>query len=89
MKFESIFYSSCSEDEFTCGNRICIDIKSRCDNINDCDDRSDEADCSRLKEDETYQKFIVPPPTDKQEKLEVKVSVTLSKIMDIRYAYEL
>ena len=87
MKFESIFSSSCSNEEFTCGNGICIDINSRCDNINDCDDRSDEADCSRLSEDATYQKFIVPPPYDNEEKLEVKVSVTLSKIMDIRYAY--
>ena len=60
-------------------------INSRCDNINDCSDRSDEADCSRLSEDATYQKFIVPPPNDGEEKLEVKVSITLSKIMDIRY----
>ena len=28
---------------------VCIDMMSRCDNINDCADKSDEADCSRVK----------------------------------------
>ena len=78
------FYSSCSKDEFTCSSGACIDINSRCDNVNDCEDRSDEADCSRLSEDKTYQKFIVPPPIEGEEKLEVKVNVTFLKIMDIR-----
>ena len=78
-------YSSCSKEEFTCGNGACIDIDSRCDNINDCVDRSDEAECSRLKEDPTYQKFIVPPPNEGEEKLEVKVSISHLKILDIRY----
>ena len=79
------FDSSCSKDEFTCGNGACIDIDSRCDNINDCVDRSDEAECSRIKKDPTYQKFIVPPPNEGEEKLEVKVSISLLKILDIRY----
>ena len=29
---------------------VCIDMMSRCDNINDCADKSDEADCSRVRE---------------------------------------
>ena len=29
---------------------VCIDMMSRCDNINDCVDKSDEADCSRVRE---------------------------------------
>ena len=29
---------------------VCIDMLSRCDNINDCADKSDEADCSRVRE---------------------------------------
>ena len=86
-RLKNAFCSSCSEVEFTCGNGACIDIDARCDNINDCDDRSDEADCTRLTDDETYQKFIVPPPNDGKDKLEVKVSVKLSKIMDIRYIH--
>ena len=28
---------------------VCIDMMSRCDNINDCADKSDEADCSRVR----------------------------------------
>ena len=76
--------SSCSQDQFTCGSGVCIDVDSRCDNINDCDDRSDEADCSRLSTDPTYQKFIVPPPSENVDKTEVRVSLVLSQIMDIR-----
>ena len=58
---------------------------SRCDNINDCEDRSDEADCSRVSIDPTYQRFIVPPPSGVTEdnKTEVHVSLTLNTIMDI------
>ena len=54
-------YSSCHESQFTCAGGVCIDLMARCDNINDCEDRSDEAGCSRVSIDPTYQKFIVPP----------------------------
>lgn len=76
--------SSCSEAEFTCSNGACIDINSRCDNVNDCKDRSDEADCSRKNVDPTYQQFIVPPPLKGTDKIEVGVNFTLLQIMDIR-----
>ena len=58
---------------------------ARCDNINDCEDRSDEADCSRVSLEPTYQKFIVPPSSQVTEdnKTEVTISVSLSTIMDI------
>ena len=59
-------------------------MDSRCDNINDCDDRSDEADCSRVYIDPTYQKFIVPPPVDGKMKTEVNLNLNLTQIMDIR-----
>lgn len=74
--------SSCNETQFTCSGGVCIDMASRCDNINDCSDRSDEADCSRVSIDPTYQKFIVPPPVGK-EKTEVKLSLTITQLMDI------
>ena len=52
--------SSCNVEQFTCSDGVCIDILARCDNINDCRDKSDEANCARIKMDPTYQKFIVP-----------------------------
>ena len=63
---------------------VCIDMSSRCDNINDCKDKSDEADCSRVSIDKTYQKFIVPPPVEDQNKTQVNVGLFLSQIMDIK-----
>ena len=66
---------------------VCIDIERRCDNINDCPDKSDEAGCSRVAMKNNYQKFIVPPPPVTQEAIEidVKIGMDLSQIMDIRY----
>ena len=81
----SLSLSSCDESQFTCSGGVCIDMASRCDNINDCDDKSDEADCSRVNIFPTYQKFIVPPPLENKAKTEVTVSLSLSQIMDIRY----
>ncbi|KAM4859286.1 low-density lipoprotein receptor-related protein 2 [Thomomys bottae] len=38
--------TSCSDDEFTCGNGLCIQQSFRCDRRNDCGDYSDEQGCS-------------------------------------------
>ena len=77
-------FSSCNGSEFTCSDGVCIDILSRCDNINDCRDKSDEANCARVKMNPTYQKFIVPPPHETNtETTEVKVGMHLETIMDI------
>ena len=60
-------------------------MNARCDNINDCSDKSDEADCSRVAIEDNYQKFIVPPPKQDKNSVEVKVSIDVSQLMDIRY----
>ena len=74
---------SCTEEQFTCTDGVCIDIASRCDNINDCYDKSDETNCKRVKTDKTYQKFIVPPPVGEEERTDVTVGMDLESIMDI------
>ena len=65
---KSSVFSSCSSEEFTCTDGVCIDLikrffvficiclllcsrrttLSRCDNLNDCRDKSDEANCKRV-----------------------------------------
>lgn len=35
----------CEHDKFTCGDKSCISIISRCDGVIDCHDRTDEQDC--------------------------------------------
>jgi len=36
----------CEEDEFKCGNGMCIDIDWKCDGDQDCVDAEDEIQCS-------------------------------------------
>lgn len=37
---------ACKGDMFRCMNGVCIEGKRQCDGINDCNDRSDEINCS-------------------------------------------
>ena len=52
--------SGCGEEEFTCSDGQCIDINSRCDQIVDCRDESDEEDCRLLVLKNGYKKNIIP-----------------------------
>ena len=40
------FFVGCEEDQFICGNGWCIAISKECDDIVDCEDGSDEINCS-------------------------------------------
>ena len=81
----SLTLSSCNGSEFTCSDGVCININRRCNNINDCRDKSDEGNCKRVKKKATYQKFIVPPPAagSGNDKINVKISVDIESIMEI------
>ena len=52
--------TGCAEDEFTCDDGQCIDINTRCDQINNCRDKSDEQGCKLLQLDNGYN-MEVPP----------------------------
>ena len=52
--------SGCSEDEFTCADGQCISINSRCDQIINCRDESDEQECKLLVLKNGYNKAIPP-----------------------------
>lgn len=54
--------SGCAEDEFTCKDGQCIDINTRCDQIVNCRDNSDESNCNLLLLNPGYN-FEVPPFT--------------------------
>ena len=68
-------------------------MSQRCNSINDCADKSDEAHCSRVAIDAGYQKSYVPLPLkqrvpsqslEEQNKADIYVSISISKLMDIR-----
>ena len=81
----SLTFSSCNVTEFACSDGVCIDINKRCDNINDCKDKSDEGNCKRVRMKGTYQKFIVPPPSvqNGNDRIDVKISMDIESIMEI------
>ncbi|XP_066268020.1 low-density lipoprotein receptor-related protein 6-like isoform X1 [Branchiostoma lanceolatum] len=45
---------TCGPNEFTCrtGEVVCIPLSWKCDGLSECSDRSDEADCTRCRDDQ-------------------------------------
>ena len=56
-----LIFSVCDfPGEFTCMSGACVDIYKRCDKVKDCDDGSDELECSLLKIPTYYDRFVAP-----------------------------
>lgn len=45
MTFSFSVFAACTASQFKCGNGQCIDSDGRCNNVEDCLDRSDELNC--------------------------------------------
>ena len=58
-------------------------MELRCDGKMDCSDGTDEDECNIIVPDLGYNKFIVPPPVNGKDVLEVKFSVVISDLLDI------
>ena len=70
--------------QFTCWNSDCISLNKRCDERKDCEDGSDESDCSFINfHNVQYRKEFVPRKETSVSKLEVKVGFDVIDIVDI------
>ena len=72
----SLSLTACKTHEYTCNDGLCLPLDKRCDGISNCKDSSDELQCSIVVKDNSYNKFLSPPP-DNSEKVVVNVSITV------------
>ena len=62
-------------EEFTCISGACVDIYKRCDKVQDCDDGSDELECSLLKIPTYYDKSVAPKDCKKSNEIHIQVKI--------------
>ena len=78
-----ISFKCSSEVQFTCDDGTCVDIKKRCNFIQDCPDNSDEGFCEPLTLDKkTYQR-IRPPITSKSKETNIHVKVDIRAVTQV------
>ena len=77
--------STCSQTEFTCNDGSCLDMKYRCNGRQECEDGSDEVDCTILLPNIGYDKMIIPVG-NYDHKFVLKISIV---IRDVTYVDEI
>ena len=79
--------TGCKEGEFTCNDGQCIKMEERCNQVPDCEDKSDERGCRLIVLEGDYNKNI--PPIGKNTSqgglipATVSISITLMKVVEI------
>ena len=74
----TILFSNCEEHEFTCEDGYCLSMDFRCNGVINCpSDNTDEANCSIVVMDNTYQKDYAPVKFVKNDMLKVNVSTSI------------
>ena len=76
--------SSCSTDQYTCDDGLCVDLAFRCDGKPDCKDKSDELECRLVEMDKSYYKLLAPPPVGETNKLIIQINLDILSIGDIK-----
>ena len=79
--------TGCTDGEFTCDDGLCIAMEERCNQVPDCEDKSDERGCRLIVLEGDYNKNI--PPIGKNTSqgglipATVSISITLMKVVEI------
>ena len=48
-QMQIIIIKGCTAAQFTCSNGQCVPLSARCNNVNECNDGSDEQNCGNVK----------------------------------------
>ena len=77
--------TTCTEGQYTCEDGRCVDISTRCNSVNDCNDWSDEKNCNLVVFPESYFKKFAPFAVEKTKitKVNVEVSVDVLDVIDV------
>lgn len=75
-------FSSCNEEQFTCSNGDCVNLRGICNFVEDCSDASDEKLCNHTQSRPSYYERDLSG----QSKLLVKLTATLERVVDIDMA---
>ncbi|XP_050704351.1 uncharacterized protein LOC126989800 [Eriocheir sinensis] len=74
-----LLLTSCHNNEYTCNDGSCIQKSRRCDLSVDCDDQSDEMDCSVVDVPKGYAAQL-PPPTYKGTSLPIFFAINITSV---------
>ena len=76
-----VSFSTCTLDQYTCNDGLCVSLVSRCNGEIDCEDKSDELECRIMEENKTYKKHLPSPPQHNKTKLAVETSIEVINAM--------
>ena len=73
-------FFQCDDKEFSCNSGSCVSLDKRCDEMEDCSDKSDEINCTLATMHGLLYRKEYPPIDSSGNKTKVYLMVTLSEL---------